>query len=291
MFALISSFNTESIPPAYLWCGRSAQSSLPGAIFVVCLLAMGIAYTAAMLKARAEVKWSQVAYFGSGIAIGLLVLSGPIERLSLQRSFVIYLSQQFVVVMVVAPLLLLGVPDWMLAWLPASKWLSDPWRFITNPLVAFLCFSDVFTLLHMPTVCDRVCHIHAYYYNVRFVLLFLGMILWWPLLSPIDDFPRLSYPVRILYLFLLMIPMTAVGAPIALAQEVLYEFYLPTPHPFGLTPLDDQVLGGLLMWVGQGLYLLACATAVFAQWVAQENAEERAEGLFDSAVLSQGDSL
>jgi len=56
------------------------------------------------------------------------------------------------------------------------------------------------------------------------LLLFTGTLLWWPLLSPLPEYPRMSYPMQILYLFLLMIPMTAVAAPITMAQSVLYTF-------------------------------------------------------------------
>ncbi len=72
----------------------------------------------------------------------------------------------------------------------------------------------------------------------------VGTVLWWPLLSPLPEYPRLSYPMQIMYLFLLMIPMTAVGAPITMAKSVIYVFYMIGPHPFGLTPIADQVLGG-----------------------------------------------
>jgi len=287
-----SAFEPGNIPPDYLWCGRSAQSSIPGAVFVAIFVFVWLAYAIAIIKGRGEVKRFQALCFGGGIALGLLVSSGPVERLSLQRSFLIYVFQQFVLVMVVAPLLLSGVPGWMLSRVVKVKWLIGPWRLLTNPVVAFAVFASIFALVHLPTICDHICHIHAYYYSVRVLLLVAGVILWWPLLSPVTECPRLSYPVRILYLFLLMIPMTAVAAPIALSRQVFYDFYLPTPHPFGLTAVDDQILGGLLMWVGQGLYLLVCATVVFARWVARENAGESADGIFESAsALASGDAL
>ena len=90
-----------------------------------------------------------------------------------------------------------------------------------------------------------------------------GILLWWPILSPLPELPRLSYPAQILYLFLLMIPMTAVAAPITLATRVIYPWYTEGAHGWGLKPLDDQVLGGLIMWIGQGTYLMFVFTFIF----------------------------
>ena len=63
-----------------------------------------------------------------------------------------------------------------------------------------------------------------------------------------------------------MIPMTAVAAPITLATAVIYPWYAEGPHGWGIRPLDDQVLGGLLMWIGQGTYLMIIFTMIFYRW-------------------------
>jgi putative membrane protein len=100
-----------------------------------------------------------------------------------------------------------------------------------------------------------------------------GTILFWPLLSPMPEFPRLSYPAQILYLFLLMVPMTAVAAPITLAESVTYPWYAAEPHPFGLAPLQDQVIGGILMWVADSFYLMLITTLIFFRWARDEEVE------------------
>ena len=104
--------------------------------------------------------------------------------------------------------------------------------------------------------------------------------MWWPLLSPLPELPRLSYPAQTLYLFLNLIPMAAVSAPITLAHEVIYPWYLESPHPLGLTPLTDQVVGGLAMWVGSGLYLMAVFSIMFFRWAQREDSDEPLESRF-----------
>ena len=105
------------------------------------------------------------------------------------------------------------------------------------------------------------------------LLLGTGLILWFPLLSPLPEYPRMSYPMQIMFVFLLTIPMTAVAAPITMAQSVLYSFYFAGPHPLGLTPEADQVLGGLIMWIGQGVYLMFVFSAIFFRWAQRDDEE------------------
>ena len=68
-----------------------------------------------------------------------------------------------------------------------------------------------------------------------------------------------------------MIPMTAVAAPITLATRVIYPWYTEGAHGWGLKPIDDQVLGGLIMWVGQGTYLMIVFTFIFYRWQQRED--------------------
>jgi len=71
-------------------------------------------------------------------------------------------------------------------------------------------------------------------------------------------------------LFVFGMPMTVVAAMITGAERVLYPFYEAAPRLFDLTPLADQRLGGVIMWVPSGLIPLAAFTVVFFRWVAAE---------------------
>ena len=78
--------------------------------------------------------------------------------------------------------------------------------------------------------------------------------------------PRLPYGLGMLYLFLVGIPMQIVAAMITLSDGVLYPWYAAAPRTWGLSPLEDQQLGGLLMWVPGNLYLFAAIGVLFFVW-------------------------
>jgi putative membrane protein len=240
----------------------------------IALLLLAGTYVGASLKLGHRPTGRQsVALIAALLAI-LVALTGPLDELTRERSFAVYIFQQMLLVFVVPPLLLLGLPGWMLRPLMLNRFVEPVARIMTRPLFAFLLFASVFTLIHYPMVCDRICHVHPFYGNLHVLLLFTGCLLWWPLLSPLPEYPRMSYPMQIMYLFLLMIPMTAVAAPITLAGSVLYVFYIGGTHPLGLTPMADQVLGGLIMWVGQGTYIMFVFTAIFYRWSRWDDQEE-----------------
>lgn len=241
----------------------------PATILILALLAGAYVYGIA-----ANHRWPlprQVLAYLFGLFSLAAVLTGPLDQLTKERSFFIYIFQQMVLIFIAPPLLILGTPGWMLQPLLLNRYVEPIARRITRPLVVFMLFSAVFTLVHFPAVCDRICHIHPVYGDVHTMLLITGLLLWFPMTSTLPEYPRMSYPMQILYLFLFMIPMTAVAAPITMAQSVLYSYYYPQPHPFGFNAMDDQVLGGLIMWVGQGVYLMFVFSAIFFRWAARDD--------------------
>ncbi len=241
---------------------------------LIALFLLAAIYVGASLALRCRPTVRQGAAFIAAMVAILIAITGPLDELTRERSFAVYIFQQMLLVFVVPPLLLLGLPGWMLRPLMLNRFFEPVARFITRPLFAFLLFAAIFTLIHYPMVCDHICHVHPLYGDLHALLLFAGTLLWFPLLSPLPEYPRMTYPMQIMYLFLLMIPMTAVAAPITLANSILYMFYMGGTHPLGLTPIADQVLGGLIMWVGQGVYIMFVFTAIFYRWSRFDDQEE-----------------
>jgi putative membrane protein len=89
-------------------------------------------------------------------------------------------------------------------------------------------------------------------------------------MSPLPEVPPLPLAGRMLYLFLVSIPMQLVAAIITFADTPLYEWYVHAPRTWGLSPLDDQKYGGLLMWVPGNLWLFGAIAIIFFRWAAEE---------------------
>ncbi len=241
--------------------------SIPIGVATLIAIYLGACRVAGRRPTRRQAMWF-------AIAMGVILYAHTeLDELADARIFSMHMLQHLVETFVIPPLLLLGTPGWMIRPLVLSKPIKPIARMFTKPVIAFLIFSAVFVTAHFPPVFDRMCRDEDFHIFLHLVFMAAGVILWWPILSPLPELPRLSYPAQILYLFLLMIPMTAVAAPITLATRVIYPWYTEGAHGWGLKPIDDQVLGGLIMWIGQGTYLMIVFTFIFYRWQQREDGD------------------
>jgi putative membrane protein len=102
-----------------------------------------------------------------------------------------------------------------------------------------------------------------------------GTIMWWPVMSPLPELPRIAPVLQMVYLFLVGIPMMISAALITFSQTELYTWYVEAPRVLpALSALEDQRLGGVIMWVPGGLTLWLAITAVYFRWTQRERRDE-----------------
>ena len=91
-----------------------------------------------------------------------------------------------------------------------------------------------------------------------------------------------------IYLFVLGIPMMIVAALITFSDNALYTWYAAAPRIFPLDVLNDQRLGGVIMWVPGALVLWISITIVYFRWQSREAAAEEQEGKRSTRVGRSG---
>jgi putative membrane protein len=262
-------------PPAFSWTRWEFHpSTLIGVAALGLLYAWLLGPLRSRLGAPAGTTGQRVA-FGSALALILLVLNGPLHDLAEGYLFSAHMVQHLVLTLAVAPLLLAGVPGWVVERAIRPRAVAALGRFLTRPLIAFLLPSLVLGVWHFPGPYDAALASHAVHIPMHLTLLASAVMLWWPVLSPTAALPRLHPAGQLVYLFLLGFPMSLVGALISLAERPLYAGYLGAPRLFGLDVVGDQKLGGLIMWVPGMLVFWGAMTVVWFRWAA---AEEREEG-------------
>jgi putative membrane protein len=226
----------------------------------------------------------RVASFVLGVAVMFVALTGPIHEYGDCCLFSVHMVQHLLVTMVMPPLLLLGTPAWAfrpLARLPAVGPLG---RAATRAAPAFALFNFLFAVSHLVPVYELQMRNHDFHIALHLAFMVTAVIMWWPVCGPegVPGWPRLSPPVALLYLFLQLIPGAIVGALVGLAPDPLYAWYVEAPRVSALSPLDDQRLGALIMWVGGGFYWFGTMAVVYFAWAAREEKDE------DRARLRQG---
>ena len=139
-------------------------------------------------------------------------------------------------------------------------------RWLTGPKQAFVIFNLMMIGWHLPGPYNLAMAVHPVHIVEHLMFLASAVLMWWPFLSPLPELPRLAYPGQMLYCFLLSIPMSIVAIYITMAEHVLYPAYEAAPRVWGLSPLDDQKLGGLIMWIPGGIVFYIIMSIVFFKW-------------------------
>jgi putative membrane protein len=216
----------------------------------------------------------QITCFVGAMLITFLALQGPLHELSDYFLFSAHMVQHLILILLMPPLLLAGIPDWMLRPAVRIRPIGAAARLLTNPIVAFLLANGIFAAWHFPGPYDLMMRDHTVHTIMHIMIMVVGVIMWWPVSSPLEDVPRLAPPLQMIYLFVLGIPMMVVAAFITLAGTAMYEWYVEAPRISPLSPLDDQRLGGVIMWVPGALVVWISITVVYFRWTHREVEED-----------------
>ena len=207
--------------------------------------------------------------FFSALFVIFASLNGPIHDLSDNYLFSGHMVQHLLLTMLMPPLMLGGVPGWMLRPLLRNRVIGAVAKRITRPIACFLIFNVVIAGWHIPAFYNAAMENHDIHILEHLMFMAAAVLMWWPLMSQLPELPRLAYPGQMLYCFLMMIPMSVVAVYITMADSVLYPFYSSAPRIMPLSPMEDQLLGGLIMWVPGGLLFMIIMTVVFFKWAAR----------------------
>ena len=223
---------------------------------------------------------SRVAFY---VALGVMFfsLNGWLHDLSDSYLFSAHMVQHLMLALVVAPLMIMGTPGDVLRPLLSVPGVGALARWVTAPTRCFAIFNVVVAVWHLPPLYNYALAHHPVHIVQHLMFLAASVLMWWPVLSPLPELPRLSYPGQMLYLFLMSIPMAIISVYISYADTVLYPMYASAPRVWGISPMNDQMIGGLIMWIPGGLFFYTIISIVFFRWQQRDGAESRAAAQVD----------
>ncbi len=217
-------------------------------------------------------------FLGGLLAIAI-ALTSPIDAYEGQL-FSIHMIQHMLLEFVAAPLIVMAAPI-TLALRVASprgrRWLlavlhSRVLRWLAFPLTTWLLFAAVNWGWHFSGLYDIALENDLVHYAEHLTMLGAGLLFWWPAISP-DPMPwRMPHPVRLMYLFLALPQNSFLGVTLVSSESVLYAHYRTLDRVWGPSPLADQQLGGILMWVMGSMVFVAAMLGVVAAWMRFEDA-------------------
>jgi putative membrane protein len=214
----------------------------------------------------------QKTLFFAGLSLFYLGMGSPISLLG-HMLFSAHMLQQALLYLAMPPLLIIGIPAWILRSL--LKRVNPKFSLITHPLITVLLFNVLFSFYHVPLIFDAVVSnytVHIVYHAVLFITAFL---MWWPIMCPLPEFNRLSELQKLGYMFANGVLLTPACALIIFADHLLYNSYINSPQVFAfLAPLDDQQLGGVIMKLMQEVIYGGVLAYIFMKWFKKENSND-----------------
>jgi cytochrome c oxidase assembly factor CtaG len=232
--------------------------------------------------------------FLSGLLSLWVAIGSPLSAFD-DVSLSAHMGQHLLLMAVAPPLLLLGapslpllrgLPQWIvrralgpfLRWVPV-KWLGHS---LTHPAICWLAATVALIGWHVPAAFELALRSDVWHEVEHLCFLSTSLLFWWPAVQPFPSgttWPRWSIPV---YLFFATLPGGALGAFLTFCDRVLYPSYAAAPRFFGISPLEDQVIAGALMWVfGTFVYTVPAVVITFQLLSSQDalGQKQRALGL------------
>jgi putative membrane protein len=216
----------------------------------------------------------QILLFGAGLLTMWVAADWPIHDVAEGSLYSVHMLQHLMLSLVAAPLLLIGTPDWLLRRLLQPPLVGRVARFVTRPFMGLVLFNVVIVISHVPAVVDASTHSELTHFGLHSALFLTALCMWSPVVNPLIELPKLSYPGRMVYLFLQSLVPTVPASFLTFGTTVLYHHYETVPRLWGISALTDQRVAGLLMKIGGGAILWTVIAWYFFKWYAVEEREK-----------------
>ncbi len=221
--------------------------------------------------------WQRACFWLGWIALAMALLS-PLHWLG-ERLFVAHMVEHEVLMVVAAPLLVVARPVGALLWGLPRRWrlavgramrhslVERPWKVLTDPWVSTAVHAAALWVWHLPWLYDQVLS-NVVMHRLQHVSFFVSAVLfWWSLFYGKQG--RRGYGVAVACLFFTSLQSAVLGIFLTLSRQLWYPQQGMFADICGLTPLEDQQLAGLVMWVPPGFIYLGVALFFAAQWISE----------------------
>jgi putative membrane protein len=286
--ALAHPLRAEAVPGAMSW---SFEPVVIGA-----LLLSGIIFAVGALRRRQRRSLSgrEALSFTAGWLTLMIALVSPVHKLG-EWLFSVHMTQHELLITIAAPLLVLGRPLVTFLWALPPPWreslgrwansapVAATWQAMTGALFVWLLHGATLWLWHIPALYQasvRNEFVHALQHTT-----FLGtaLLFWWTLLNGRSG--RIASGMAVLYVFTTAVHTSILGGLMTFADSLWYPIYQGRTAAWHLTALQDQQLGGLIMWIPAGTVFTALGLWLLAAWIRES---ERRVAFSRSEALAAG---
>jgi cytochrome c oxidase assembly factor CtaG len=246
-------------------------------LYLALVAVCGVVYARAARRER--VHPARIAAFALGLLLVAGALNSPLETIAVQYLVLIHLLQNAMIADWAPPLLIVGLTPAMRA--SVSRRAGPLWRTLTRPRVALPLWLVIWYGVHLPGPYELALR-HPWALNIEHALLILaGLLFWWPVLAVEEG--RLSTGMSLVYLCGGFFGAVFLGLAFMFTTAPFYDYYVARPRLWGLSPIRDQNLGGVLMNAEQTIVFVTAMGWVVHRMIREEDERERELGAAQAA--------
>lgn len=269
--------------------------------FIISLLIVSIMFFLITTKYRHKISEKsepltkkQAVLFITTIIILYIVKGSPIDLLG-HIMFSVHMTQMAILFLVLPPILVVAIPNWLWRKILSVKIISKPFHFFTKPLIALLVFNGMFSFYHIPLIFDVVKTDMLLHSSYTILLFVTALFMWWPIINKLEEYQGFYGIKRIGYIFANGILLTPACGLIIFADNAMYETFsdpsawllamelcvpsgtlsglnLSGPELFNTMSLhEDQMTGGVIMKIVQEIVFGFVLAKIFFAWYRDEN--------------------
>ena len=239
-------------------------------LVILCLLYTGGIRFARKRNPHATLKGYRLVAFIAAILLIAVVLLTPFDTIARTQLFAAHMIQAVVLTTLCAPLLLAACPDWLLQPLVDQPIIRRVLQVLTSPLLASIIFNLTFLIWHAPGLYNFALKNGTLYHIEMLSFLLAALLNWWPLIGPLRELRRLSYPLQMAYAFFDGLPLDVFAFLLVYTGVVFYPSYAIPPQfiQWGYSAVADQTIAGAFLLI-PGLVDLVVMSPLFFRWLAQ----------------------
>ncbi|MDG2040964.1 MAG: cytochrome c oxidase assembly protein [Ilumatobacter sp.] len=209
-------------------------------------------------------------FFLAGVLVFWVATDWPLGLLGASYLASAHMVQYLLYTLVAAPLMLLGVPEWMARQMLGRPSVHRTALRLSRPVTAGVVFNLTLIFTHSPWAVDTLRSTQFGSFAMDIIWLLSGFVLWILILSPLPEMTGSQYPVKMAYLFLAAGVVPAIpGGFLTFATFPLYSTYELAPRFHSLAADTDQQIAGLVMKLGGIPIVWGTMLAMMMKWMAE----------------------
>jgi len=227
----------------------------------------------------------QAAAFAGFVVVMLIALVSPLDGLGEDYLFSMHMTQHILLGDIAPLLLLLSLSRVIMR--PATRRFHSFERKLgplANPLTFIAIWFVLLYFWHLPPMYDAAIR-HPLVHAIEHLCFFTaGVAVWWPLIQPVPMRYKLSGLATFGYILAAKLGLGMLGLYLTWSKTVAYDYYTHVPRIWGLSPIEDQNVGGAIMMLEQSLVLVSAFVLLFVRMLLQSEEEERRRERLEDAA-------